>query len=98
MKANSARTQKQILRDELNKFVNESTPEIVKESEALVLYALYLENFSQNDILKIHSRFKDLLNWPEILGQKAKTRDVMTFMENAFGISFDEIKPVYEEE
>lgn len=98
MKANSARTQKQILRDELNKFISESTPEIVKESEALVLYALYLENFSQNDILKIHSRFKDLLNWPEILGQKAKTRDVMTFMENAFDISFDEIEPVYEEE
>lgn len=98
MRANSAKTQKQILRDELNKFVEESTPEIVKETEAMVLYSLYLENFSQDDILRIHSRFKNLLNWPEILGQKAKTRDVITFMENTFGVSFDEINPKYEEE
>lgn len=98
MRANSVKTQKQILRDELTKFVEESTPEIVKETEAMVLYALYLENFSQDDILRIHSRFKNLLNWPEILGQKTKTRDVITFMENTFGCSFDEIKPKYEEE
>lgn len=98
MKAHSSKTQKQILRDALNEFISESAPEIVKESEALVLYALYLENFSQDDILRIHSRFKELLDWPEIMGQKAKTRDVMSFMKNTFGISFDDICLEFEED
>lgn len=98
MKAHSSKTQKQILRDELNKFVEESTPEIVKETEAMVLYSLYLENFSQDDILRIHSRFKSLLNWNEVLGRVPKARDVISFMENSFGISFDDIHPRFEEE
>lgn len=98
MKANSAKTQKQILRDELNKFVEESTPEIVKETEAMVLYSLYLENFSQNDILRIHSRFKSLLNWDEILGKTPKTRDAMKFMEESFKVDFNDIRTKFEEE
>lgn len=98
MKANSPKTQKQILRDELNKFIEESTPEIVKETEAMMLYALYLENFSQDDILRIHSRFKSLLNWNEILGKTPRARDVISFMENSFGVNFDDIRPRFEEE
>lgn len=98
MRANSAKTQKQILRDELTKFVEESTPEIVKETEAMVLYALYLENFSQDDIFRIHSCFKSLLNWNEVLGKAPKARDVISFMENSFSINFDDIRPRFEEE
>lgn len=98
MKANSTKTQKQILRDELNKFIEESTPEIVKETEAMVLYALYLENFSQDDVLRIHSQFKSILNWNEVLGKAPKARDVISFIENSFGINLDDIHPRFEEE
>lgn len=97
MKANSAKTQKAILRNELQKFISDSTPELVKESEAMALYSMYLEGYSKEDIIKIHGRFISLLNWPEIMGEKPKSRDVIKFMSDMTDISFDDVKVELEE-
>lgn len=67
-----------------------------RQAEAMMLYALMLHGFGTKRLQRIHGWFKDVVDFPEILGRAPSAEDCMKLLTEKHGINFEEITVRYE--
>lgn len=105
MKALSNRTMMQKVRRETQKYLTEEydklayeaviaqAPVLMRQTEAILLFALSKHGYGEKRLNEIHGWFVSLTKMPDIFGKTPKASDAMMLMHDKFGINFDEVSP-----
>lgn len=95
---------KKYLTQEYNKLaydaVRAQAPELMRQTEAMILYALSQHGYGEKRLNEIHKWFLDITKMPDLLGKTPKCSDCMKYLTDKFGIDFSEVNPrmeTYEE-
>lgn len=69
------------------------SPNIIKQTEAILLYALSKHGYGEKRLNEIHSWFKSMVDMPDFAGKEPKCTDALKFMHEKYNINFDDIIP-----
>lgn len=67
-----------------------TTTDTVRQTEALILYALSMHGYGKRRLRRIHKWIVEVLGMGEMLGRKADTMQVQQLVAERFGIDFTE--------
>lgn len=67
-----------------------TTTDTVRQTEALVLYALSLHRYGGERLRRVHAWVVEALAMGEMMGRKADTAQVQQFIAEKYGIDFEE--------
>lgn len=102
MRSISKRTIRDLAEREVRKYAKEHEEEIafeiykrtttdtVRQTEALVLYALSLHGYGGERLRRIHAWVVEALAMGEMMGRKADTAQVQQYIAEKYGIEFEE--------
>lgn len=106
MRAFGNRTLKQKVIRETNKYMQENfkelsyqavcsqAPAIMRQSEAVMLYALSLHGFGAKRLNDFHEWYCAIMNMPvNVIGKKNDMHNVLELMKSKYGIDFEKVKP-----
>lgn len=105
MKAFSRKTITQKVKQETDKYLTQEydrlayeavkaqAPYLMRQTEAMILYALSQHGYGQKRLNEIHEWFLGITRMPDILGKTPKCGDCMKYLTDKFGIDFSEVNP-----
>lgn len=67
-----------------------TTTDTVRQTEALVLYALSLHGYGGERLRRVHAWVVEALSMGEMMGRKADTGQVQRYIAEKYGIDFEE--------
>lgn len=77
--------------------VCEQAPNIMQQTEAVLLYALSLHGYGAKRLKDVHDWYCAIMGMPsDLMGKSPKMPDVQKIIREKYGIDFDRVKPRFQ--